>query len=449
MVLEKLGQSLKNTLKKIAGAIFVDKALIDDAVKEIQRALLASDVNVQLVFELSKKIKERALEEKLPKGISQREHLINIIYEELVNFLGEEKEIIKLNPKKKPNKLMLVGLFGSGKTTGASKIANFYKKRGKKVALLQLDTWRPAAREQLEQLGKQLKVDTFTSKEKNAVKIWKEYRDKFGKYDLLIVDTAGRDALNKELIKEIENIDKEVKPDETLLVISADIGQAAQKQAEQFSKSCKITGVMITKLDGTAKGGGALSACAVAKAPVKLIGVGEKPDDLEEFNPKGFVGRLLGMGDLEALLEKTKHAISEEQAEDLGRKMLKGEFNFLDLYEQMRAMSKMGPLNKLMDLIPGLGSMVPKEMLEVQEEKLKKWKFIMQSMTKEELENPEIITGGRIERIAKGSGVKTSEVRELLKQYKMSKKMMKMMKGGKQRDMGKLLKKFKGKIPGL
>jgi len=446
MVLEKLGTSLKSTLKKIAGSIFVDKSLIDEIVKDIQRALLSADVNVQLVFDLSKKIKERALDEKLPKGINQREHLVNIIYEELVIFLGEKKEIIKLNEKHKPAKLMLVGLFGSGKTTTAGKLANYYKKRGKRIALLQLDTWRPAAKEQLEQLGTQLKVDTYTSKEKNPLKIWNEYKNKFGKYDLLIIDTAGRDALNRELIDEIEKINNLIVPDETLLVISADIGQAAKQQAEQFYKSCKVTGVIVTKLDGTARGGGALTACATTKAPVKLVGTGEKLDDLEQFNPKGFVGRLLGMGDLEALLEKTKEAISEEQAEDLGKKVLKGEFNFLDLYEQMKTMSKMGPLTKVMEMIPGLGSAIPKDMLNVQEDKLKRWKHIMQSMTKKELEDPEIITGSRIERIAKGAGVNTSEVRELIKQYKMTKKMMKMMKG---KDPSKLMKKFKGKIPGL
>lgn len=442
MVLEQLGESLRNTLKKIARSVFVDKSLIDELVKDIQRALLHADVNVQLVFDLTKKIKERALDEKIPKGIDQRTHIVNIVYEELVKFLGKEKQEIKLT-KKKPNKIMLVGLFGSGKTTTAGKLANYYKKRGKKIALLQLDVWRPAAAEQLEQLGEKLKVDTFTDKnEKNPLKIYKNFKDKFSKYDLLIVDTAGRDALSKDLIKEIESVSKLVKPDESLLVISADIGQAAKQQAEQFHKSCKITGVIATKMDGTARAGGALSACAISGAPIKFIGLGEKLDDLEEFNPKGFVGRLLGMGDLEALLEKAKEAISEEKAEDLGKKFLKGEFNLLDLYEQLQAMNKMGPISKLFDMIPGLGNMkIPKDMLEVQGDKLKRWKYALQSCTKEELENPDIITTERIDRIAKGSGLKTSEVKELIKQYKQSKKMMKMMKG---KGMEKMMSKFKG-----
>lgn len=190
---------------------------------------------------------------------------------------------------------------------------------------------------------------------------------------MLIIDTAGRDALNKDLIKEISDLNKKIKPHENLLIISADIGQAAQTQAEKFHESCGITGIIITKLDGTAKGGGSLSAAAVTNAKVKFIGTGETVDDIETFNPKGFVGRLLGMGDLEALLEKSKGAISEEQAKDLGKKLLKGEFNLLDLYDQMESMNKMGPLSKIFDMIPGMGSVkIPKEMLNVQEDKLKK-----------------------------------------------------------------------------
>ncbi|MBI5392113.1 signal recognition particle protein Srp19, partial [Candidatus Woesearchaeota archaeon] len=266
-------------------------------------------------------------------------------------------------------------------------------------------------------------------------------------YDLILIDTAGRDALSQDLIKEIQTLNNILKPDERLLVISADIGQAAQKQAQTFHDVCNISGVIVTKMDGTAKAGGALTACAATKSQIKFIGLGEKADDLEVFNPEGFVSRLLGMGDLEALLEKAKEVISEDQVKDLGKKFIKGEFNFLDLYEQMQAMSKMGPLSKLVELIPGFGKMnIPKEMLEGQQEKIKKWKFMMQSMTKEELEDPEIISGNRIDRIAKGSGVKVEEVRELLKQYRQSKKMLKMMKG---QGAEKMMKKMQGKVAGM
>lgn len=446
MVLEKLGDSLKNTLSKIAKSLFVDEKLINELIKDIQRALLQADVNVQLVFSLTKKIKERILKEDTPKGLSKKEYLINVVYEELVNFLGGEGEKIEIEGK--PFKIMLVGLFGSGKTTTAGKLAKFYAKRGLKVALVGLDVHRPAAMTQIEQISKQVNVPVFIDKkEKDPIKIYKNNESEFSKYDILIIDTAGRDALSDDLIKEIEEVTKYTKPQEKLLVISADIGQAAQKQAEQFHKSCNITGVIATKMDGTAKAGGALSACAVTQSPIKFIGVGEKVDDLEQFNPKGFVGRLLGMGDLDLLLEKAKDAITEEDAEDLGKRLLKGEFNLIDLYEQMQAMKKMGPMTKVMEMIPGMGQIkIPKEALKVQEGKLEKWRHAMDSMTMEELEDPEIIDRNRIERIAKGSGLSVSDIRELIKQYNQSKKLIKMFKG-KEGNVEKMMRKFGGGMP--
>lgn len=439
MVLEKLGSSLKQTLQKIASAMFVDERLINELVKDIQRALLQADVNVQLVFELTKRIKERALKEEALKGLSKREQLIKIVYDELVAFLGKEKHEIIIG-KDKPFKIMLVGLFGSGKTTTAGKLAKFYAKRGFKVALLGLDIHRPAAMEQVEQIGKLINVPVFINKgEKDPIKIWNLYKDELRKFDVVFIDTAGRDALSKDLIEELESLNREIRPNENLLVISADIGQAAQKQAEQFHSSVHVTGVITTKMDGTAKAGGALSSCAVTQAPIKFIGVGEKMDELEVFNPEGFVSRLLGMGDLEALLEKSREAITEEQAADMSKRLLKGEFNLLDLYEQMSAMKKMGPLSKVVELIPGFGQLkLPKELLEVQQDKLERWKFIMDSCTKEELEDPETLTSTRIERIAKGCGVSGSEVRELVKQYRQAKKLMKMMKGSPEKMMKRM-----------
>ncbi|NQV08671.1 signal recognition particle protein [Candidatus Woesearchaeota archaeon] len=441
MVLEKLGDSLKNTMQKIAKSMFVDEKLINELVKDIQRALLQSDTNVKLVLELTNKIKERALKEKPGRGLTQKEHLINTVYEELVSFLGGEGA--KINVGKKPFKIMLVGLFGNGKTTTAGKLAKFFTKRGHKVALVGLDIHRPAAMDQLEQIGKSAKVPVFIDKkEKNALKIWKNNEKELKKYDVLLIDTAGRDALSKDLIKELNELNKEIKPNEALLIMGADVGQAAEKQAEAFHESCKVSGVVITKMDGTAKGGGALIACSVTGAPVKFIGVGEKTDDLEEFKPQNFVSRLLGMGDIETLLEKAKDAIDEDKAEDLGKKFLKGEFNLIDLYEQMEAMNKMGPLSKVMELIPGMGQLkMPKGMLKVQEGKLKIWRYMMDSMTKSELEDPETIDSNRIERIAKGAGTTVSNVRELLKQYRQSKKMMKMMKGG-EKGMERMMKKM-------
>ncbi len=444
MVLDNLGESLKNTLQKIAKSVFVDDRLVNELVKDIQRALLQADVNVQLVFSLSKEIRERALKEEAPAGITKKEHLIKIVYDELARFLGEESEEIKIGNK--PAKIMLLGLFGSGKTTTAGKLARYFQKRGLKTAMIQLDVYRPAALEQLEQLGKQVNAPVFGSrKEKNPVLIYESFEGELKKFDVVIVDTAGRDALSPELIGELKRLGERIRPDESLLVISGDIGQAAQKQAEAFHAAKSITGVIVTKLEGTAKGGGALTACAATGAKVKFIGVGEKTEDLERFVPKRFVGRLLGMGDIETLLEKAKEAISEEEAQDLGKKFLKGEFNLLDLYEQMQAMKKMGPISKVVEMIPGFGQLkLPKEMLEVQEEKLKRWKVAMDSMTKGELENPEEITAERIERISKGSGIPAAEIRELLKQHRQSKKIVKMFKGSDTKNMEKMMKRMGG-----
>ncbi|RMD58555.1 signal recognition particle protein, partial [Candidatus Woesearchaeota archaeon] len=424
-------------------SLFVDEKLINELVKDIQRALLQSDVNVKLVFSLTTRIKERIQKEKTPGALTKREHLVNIVYEELTRFLGGERAEIKLSDKK-PNKIMLVGLFGSGKTTTSGKLAKYFQKRGKRVALVGLDVHRPAAMDQLEQLGERLRVPVYIKKgEKDPLKIYNEFKDEYKKYDILIIDTAGRDALSQELIDELKKVKETIEPDEILLVISADIGQAAQRQAAAFHEAGAITGVVVTKMEGTAKGGGALSACAVTGAPIKFIGVGEQMEDLEAFNPKGFVGRLLGMGDLEALLEKAKEAITQEEAKDIEKKLLKGEFNLIDLHQQMEAMRKMGPLGKVLEMIPGFGNIaLPKEALAVQEGKLEKWKHAMNSMTKEELENPEIIDAQRIERISKGSGVSAKEIRDMIKQYKQSKKLVKMLKG---ESPEKLMKKLSRK----
>ncbi len=440
MVLDSLGSSLKNTLKKLAQAVFVNDKLLDELVRDIQRALLQADVDVKLVFELTNKIKARAKDDKPPAGVTQREYLVTIVYQELVKFFGEEKKGITIT-KKKPFKIMMLGLYGSGKTTTIGKLAKYYQKRGHKVAVVGLDVHRPAASLQLQQLADQLKIPAFIDpKEKNALKVWKKYESKYPEFDILLVDTAGRDALDKDLIEEIEAVNKAVQADERLLVLSADIGQAARKQAQQFHDSCGVTGVIVTKLDGTAKGGGSLSACAATQSPIKFIGIGEKMEDLEEFNPVGFVGRLLGMGDIEALLEKAKEAMTEDQAEDLGKKMMEGNFSLIDLHQQLTAMRKMGPLSKIMEMIPGMSKIqMPKEALQVQEEKIILWKYIIDSCTKKELEHPEVLTKNRIERIAKGSGVEVRDVRDLLKQYNQSKKFMKMMKG---KNPEKMMKQF-------
>jgi signal recognition particle subunit SRP54 len=448
MVLDKLGESLKASLRKITGASYVDEKVINDLVKDIQRALLQADVNVQLVFDVAKAIKERATAERPPKGLGMREHVVNIVYEELVRFLGGDtrgdKPAIEIT--KKPYTIMLVGLFGNGKTTTCGKLAKYFKKRGHRVALLSTDTWRPAAFDQLSQLGAQIDVPVFGDKaQKDPAAIYRQFAPKLAEFDVVIVDTAGRDALSEELITELKAIGDTVNADERLLVMNADVGQAAKQQAQTFHDTASVTGVIISKLDGTAKGGGAITACAVTGAPVKFIGVGEKIDDFEEFRPKGFVGRLLGMGDLESLLEKAQEAFTREDAEEVGQRMLRGEFNLVDLYEQMQAMRKMGPLSKVMGMLPGMGNMqIPKEALEVQDAKLTQWRYIMDSMTRAELEEPEeTLNPSRVERIAKGSGQSSTEVRALIKQYKQSKKMVKMMRGMQsEKDVQKMMQKM-------
>jgi len=272
MVLDKLSESLKNTLSKIAKSLFVDEKLINELIKDIQKALLHSDVNVKLVFDLTEKIKQRAMSEESPKGLTKKEQIINIVYDELVNFLGKEQH--KVEVSQKPFKIMLVGLFGSGKTTTTGKLAKFYTKRGYKVALIGLDVHRPAAMDQIEQVGKNANVKVFSDRKiKDAVEIWEKYKNEAGDYDVLIIDTSGRDALSKDLILEIEEVNRKINPNENLLVMSADIGQAAQKQAEQFHKSCGISGIIISKMDGTARGGGALTAAAVSGAPKAAEGM--------------------------------------------------------------------------------------------------------------------------------------------------------------------------------
>jgi signal recognition particle subunit SRP54 len=455
MVLEKLGESLKNTLQKLTKSLFINDTILNEIIKDIQKALLQSDVNVKLVFQLTQNIKERAKQEELPPGLSKKEQLITIVYEELTKFLGGEQELYSIKTTKKPYIIMLVGLFGNGKTTVAGKLGKYLAKRGYKVATVGTDTWRPAAGDQLKTNAQRAGIDFYGEQiDKTrkgdityAVDIFKKHSKEYKKYDVLIVDTAGRDALSEDLIAELNSLNKAVQADDIFLVMGADVGQTAEKQAAAFHEACGVTGVIISKMDGTAKGGGALSACAITKAPVRFIGVGEHLEDFEEFKPKNFVGRLLGMGDLESLLEKAKEAFSQKDSEDMTEKFTSGNFTLEDLYNQMMAMKKMGPLTKVMELIPGAGSLnIPKEVLKEQEGKLEYWKFIMNSCTKKELNDPDLIDSGRIARIAKGSGRTEAEVRDLLKHYKQSKKMIKtfMQQGGKGKNAEKMMRRMGG-----
>ncbi|MDP2947127.1 MAG: signal recognition particle receptor subunit alpha, partial [Nanoarchaeota archaeon] len=448
--LETISNALKSTIKKISGAIFLDRKLIDEIVKDIQRALIEADVNVELVFTLSQKIKKIAYDETI-KGIDKKEQLVKLIHDEILQLLGEKKEL-KISQK---TKILLLGLYGAGKTTTMAKIGFYFSKRGKKVALLGLDTQRPAAMDQLEQMAKKAKLPCFVDKkEKDPVKIIKKFEKELNNYELVLMDSAGRDGLNKELIKEIEKIDKAAKPDYRILVMPADVGQTAKTQAEEFQKALSIDGVVITRMDGTSKAGGALTACVETKAPVFFIGVGEQIHEIETFDPEAFISRLLGMSDLNSLIEKIRSATDEKTQKKIKERLKEGKFTLMDVYNQLEQMNKIGSMDKILAMVPGFSSAkIPKEALEKQEEKMKHWKTAISSMTEEEIENPEIFEKqtSRISRVAKGSGTTTTELRELLKQYKMMKEMLKMQSGfsdGKidQKIMQKMAKKFKGKI---
>jgi signal recognition particle subunit SRP54 len=441
-VLEKLSHGLRGAIEKLTRSSLVDKEVVEETLRELQRALLGSDVDVKLVFDMSDRLRKRANEE-LPKGLSRKEYMIKAVYEELTAVMGIEP---KVNMGKQ--RILLLGLFGSGKTSTAAKLARFYQKRGLKPALICCDTFRPAAYEQLEQLSRQINVPFYGEKgEKNPAKIVKNGLEKFSSFDIIIVDSSGRDALDEEMIREIKAISDAFNPDEKFLVLPADIGQAVKQQASAFQEALKITGVIVTKMDATAKGGGALTACSESRAQVKFIAIGEKPEDLETYDPKKFVSRLVGFGDIEGLLEKVKEVSEPELAE----RLLSNEFSMGDFISQIESMGKVGTMDKILDMMgmSGMASKLPKDMLNVQEAKMKKWKHMASSMTKEEKDNPEIINASRITRIAKGSGASENDVRELLSSYKKVKKMTRMLSPGKlkgmknAKDMAKLMKGMK------
>jgi len=431
MVLDDLGSSLKGTLKKIANAVYVDSKLIKEVVRDIQRALLQADVNVKLVLELSKKIEKRALQEKPPAGMSNREHVIHIVYEELVEILGTAKEL----PIKK-QVIMMVGLYGQGKTTTCGKLATFFKKKGLRPVLIACDIHRPAAYEQLKQIADQVKVPFYGDKSaKDAVKVVKDGLDKFKRSsDVIIVDTSGRHKLEDDLISEMKDIFKATKPDEKLLIMDAAIGQEAGPQAKAFDEAVKITGIVLTKLDGTAKGGGALSAAAEVGAPIVFIGTGEHSIDFEKFEPAGFISRLLGMGDIKSLLEKAEESLKGKDAEKTARRIMSGKFTLHDMYEQMDMLKGMGSLRKIAEMLPGGfpgKAKVRQEDMDSTENKLQKFRVIMDSMTDDEMNDPSLIRASRIKRIARGAGVENRNVKELLKYYNMTKKMMKGFSGNR------------------
>ena len=447
MVLDDLGSSLRSTLDDLRGKSRISEEDVDNIVKEIQRSLIQADVDIELVRELSDSIKARALEEEPPAGTPPRDWVLRIVYEELVELLGESTEL----PLEEQT-VLLAGLYGSGKTTTAGKIAWWFSKKGLRPAIIQTDTDRPGAYDQAKQLAEEAEVDFYGNPdEEDPVKIAEEGLLETADADVQIVDTAGRDALNQELIDQIERIDGTADPDRNLLVIDAAMGQSAKEQAQEFEETIGIDGVIVTKVDGTAKGGGALAAVNETNSTIAFLGTGETVKDIERFEPSSFVSRLLGMGDLKQLAERVERAMEETQAEDEDwdpEDMLEGQFTLKDLRKQMEAMNRMGPLDQVMDMIPGLGGSIqdqlPDDAMDVTEERMRDFEIIMDSMTEEELENPRVIGASRTRRIARGSGKPEDRIRELLQQHKMMERTLKQFQGMGDADMERMMKQMQG-----
>lgn len=442
MVLEKLGRSLHTAIRKITRAAYVDEKAVKEMVRDIQTALLQADVNVELALNLCHKIEERALSEKPPPGVGRREHTVGIVYSELSNLMGKSGRLqLQLG---RPNVLLLVGLQGSGKTTSAAKLAYFYKKKGFKVGMVCTDTYRPGAYLQLLQLGEQIGVKVVGNPEaKDPVRTAREGLEKLKteKCDLIIIDTAGRHKRERELMEEMKMLAEAVKPDHIMLVVDATIGQQAKDQAEAFNSATPLGSIFLSKLDGSAKGGGALSAVAATGASIEFVGTGEHIDEVEPFIPTKFVARLLGMGDLETLLKKMEEIPAGER-KTLESRIALGKMNLREFQEMLEATRKMGSLDKLLPMVPGLGISLPQEQLKIGQEKMKKFKVIIDSMTPEEREDPGILNASRIRRIARGSGTSEAEVKEMLKQYEMMKQLVKSLAGGRM-PKGPLKKFFK------
>lgn len=452
MVLDNLGSSLRNTLSNLRGKSRLSEEDVDEIVKEIQRSLLSADVDVDLVMELSESIRSRSLSEEPAPGTTARDHVLRILYEELVSFVGDSTEL-----PLEPQTIMLVGLQGSGKTTTAAKIAWWFSTKGLRPAVIQTDTFRPGSFEQAQQLAEQADVDFYGDPdEDNPVNIATDGLDVVSEADVVIVDTAGRHALEDELIDELESIDSVVSPDRTLLVLDAAIGQGAKEQANRFDESVGIDGVTIAKLDGTAKGGGALTAVNETGSSIAFLGTGETVQDIERFEPSGFISRLLGMGDLKQLSERVERAMMETQEEDEDwdpEDMLSGEFTLRDMRQQMQAMNRMGPLDQVLDMIPGLGGglmdQLPDDAMDVTQDRLRDFEVVMDSMTEAELEDPGIIGASQIERISRGSGKPKSVVRELLEQYRMMSRTIQQLQGMGSGDMQRMMKKMQQGEGGL
>ncbi|RJX50077.1 signal recognition particle protein Srp54 [Halonotius pteroides] len=452
MVLDDLGSSLRGTLDDLRGQSRLEEDDIQEVVKQIQRSLLEADVEVDLVMELSDAIKNRALDEEPPGGTTARDHVLKIVYEELVELVGDSTEL-----PLESQTILLAGLQGSGKTTTAAKMAWWFAKKGLRPAIIQTDTFRPGAYDQAKQMAGNAEVDFYGDPDADdPVQIARDGLEATDDAEVHIVDTAGRHALEEELIAEIEEIDSVVDPDTRLLVLDAAIGQGAKDQAQRFEEAIGVEGVAITKLDGTAKGGGALTAVNETDSSIAFLGTGETVQDIERFEPNSFISRLLGMGDLKQLSERVERAMEETGGEDDDwdpESMLEGSFTLKDMQKQMETMNKMGPLDQVMDMIPGMGGgmmdQLPDDAMDVTQERMREFNVVMDSMTEQELEEPRSISASQVERIARGSGTNTERVNELLEQHKMMDRTLNQFQGMGDGDMQRMMKKMQDGEGGL
>ncbi|MCX7781317.1 MAG: signal recognition particle protein [Negativicutes bacterium] len=438
MVFEGLSEKLQQTFKKLRGKGKLSETDVTEALRDVRLALLEADVNFRVVKDFIARVKERAIGQEVLQSLTPAQHVIKIVHDELTTLMGATQSRITVSSRP-PTIIMLVGLQGAGKTTTAGKLANLLKRQGKRPLLVAADVYRPAAIKQLQVLGEKLEIPVYVQEDnKNPVQIAKAAADYALSHarDTVIIDTAGRLHINEELMAELRNIKQTVKPHEILFVADAMTGQDAVTVAETFNNELGLDGVILTKLDGDARGGAALSIRAVTGRPIKFAGMGEKLDALEPFHPDRMASRILGMGDVMSLIEKAQNSIDLEQAKEMERKLRKEDFTLDDFLEQLRQVRKLGPLDQILGMIPGMGSLQKKlQGAEFDEKELKRTEAIICSMTKKERRDPSIINGSRRKRIAIGSGTRVQDVNRLLKQFVEARKMMKrlqeMQKSGK------------------
>lgn len=414
---------IKDSIQKFSSGSVADEEAVKELVKDIQRDLIQADVDVDLVSDISDRIETEALDEEVPDGVTRKEHVLKIVYDTLEEMLGEAADT-----EEDPGDILLCGLFGAGKTTTAGKLADFYRKRGFKVGVIAADTDRPAAFEQLQQVAEDAGAAFYGRKEaEDPAKVVSEGKEELD-VDITIVDSAGRNSLDESLREELSAIEEVFRPEQKYLVMPADIGQSAKEQAEMFDEAIGINGVIVTKMDSSAKGGGALVACADSEASVKFVGTGEKMGDLEVYDPVDFVSDMIGQPDLESLLDKIQELDTDPE------ELLEGEFTLHDFRSQMEQVTDAGIMDEMMSQLPFSQDQLPSNMADMTEGKIQRYSILMDSMTDEEMKDPSIISGERKTRIAEGSGTSKSEVGELLNHYRQAKNMMdKFDKGSMQR----------------